>query len=129
MGLGALVALAVSGCAEAPEADQIAQATMIGLPARAALACMGRPVQRTAPAEATEIWTYRSGVTTTSSPPWGPGLDFGALRLASPCDVRIVMTNAHVSQVFYTLPDGRALPSGQQCAFAAGPCAALAGPR
>jgi hypothetical protein len=123
-----LAALALSACAEAPETDPIAQKTMIGLSERAVLTCMGgAPARVTRPAEATEIWTYRSGVTTTDSPPWAVGTNFSLLTGEKPCDVRIVMTNAHVSQVSYALPDGRALPSGRQCSFPVWTCAALRG--
>jgi len=120
-----LAALALGACAEAPETDPIAQTRMIGLSERAILACMGPPARRTAPAEATEIWTYRSSVTTSDSPPWSAGTNFSLLAPAAPCDVRIVMTNAHVSQVAYAMPDGRAPPSGRQCSFPVWTCAAL----
>lgn len=118
-----VLASALAACAAAPEHDQIAQNAMIGLSERAVLACMGQPDRRTRPAERTEIWTYHSGMTAVSTPAWGLGSDFGALGLNQPCDVKVVMTNASVSQVTYRLPDGRALPSGRQCAFAAAPCA------
>jgi hypothetical protein len=127
-GLAALAALALVGCAEAPETDPLAQKTMIGLSERTILACMGgAPTWVTRPAQATEIWTYRSGVTTTDSPPWSVGVNFSLLAGDAPCDVRIVMTNRHVSQVAYALPDGRALPSGRQCSFRVWTCAALSG--
>lgn len=121
-----LAALALCACAEAPETDPVAQKTMIGLAAQAVRACMGgEPWRVTRPAEATEIWTYRSGVTTTDSPPWAVGANFSLLAGDAPCDVRIVMTNAHVSQVAYALPEGRPLPSGRQCSFPVAACAAL----
>jgi hypothetical protein len=118
-----LLALALAACAERPEVDQIAQQDMIGLSKRDILACMGAPAQRHALGEGTEIWTYSVGTTTTDSPPWAAGLNFSALPPPAPCDVRIVMTNAHVSQVGYEMPDGRALPSGRQCTFAVEACA------
>jgi hypothetical protein len=125
-GLAALAVLAMGGCAEAPETDPIAQRTMIGLSQRTILACMGgAPARVTRPAQATEIWTYRTGVTTTDSPPWSVGANFGLLAGDTPCDVRIVMTNRRVSQVAYALPDGRAPPSGRQCSFPIWTCAAL----
>jgi hypothetical protein len=121
---GAL-ALMLCGCAEAPETDPLAQTTMIGLSEREVLACMGgQPSRVTRPAQATEIWTYRSGVTTTDSPPWSVGTNFSLLQPDAACDVRIVMTNRHVSQVAYAMPDGRALPSGRQCSFPVWSCAA-----
>lgn len=122
--MGVLAGLALSGCATAPETDPIAQTAMIGLSGRTVLACMGPPLRRSAPAQATEIWTYRTGVTTTDSPPWAVGTNFSLLAPDAPCDVRIVMTNGHVSQIAYALPDGRALPSGRQCSFAVQTCAA-----
>lgn len=128
LGVVALAALALAGCAEAPETDPLAQHTMIGLYERTILACMGRPpAWVTRPAQATEIWTYRSGATTTDSPPWSLGTNFSLLQHDAPCDVHIVMTNRRVSQVAYALPDGRALPSGRQCSFPVWTCAAVGG--
>ena len=69
----------------------------------------------------------QNGVTTTDSPPWAPGLNFAALPPPGPCDVRLVMTNRHVSEVLYGTPDGRGLPSGRQCSFAVWTCAGVAG--
>lgn len=121
----AALALMLCGCAEAPETDPLAQKTMIGLSEREVLACMGGPSRVTRPAEATEIWTYPSGVTTTDSPPWSVGTNFSLLAPDAPCDVRIVMTNRQVSQVAYDMPGGVALPSGRQCSFPVWTCAAL----
>lgn len=122
-----LAALALGGCADAPETDQIAQVRMIGLSERDVLACLGLPARRVGAAQATEIWTYRSGVTTTDSPPWALGTDFSRLVPPAACDVRLVMTNRHVSQVAYAMPDGRGLPSGRQCSFPVWTCAGVAG--
>ncbi len=121
--LAPLLVLTMSACAERPEVDQIAQQDMIGLSKRDILACMGAPAQRHALGEGTEIWTYAVGTTTTDSPPWAAGLNFSALPPPAPCDVRVIMTNARVSQVGYEMPDGRALPSGRQCTFAVEACA------
>ena len=96
---------------------------MIGLSKRDILACMGAPAQRHALGEGTEIFTYAVGHTTTDSPPWTAGLNFSLSAKPAPCDVQVVMTNAHVSQVSYLMPDGQALPSGRQCAFAVQACA------
>jgi hypothetical protein len=123
--LAPLVALALAACAERPTVDQIAQQDMIGLSKRTILACMGEPARRRAFGEGTEIWTYPVGVTTTDSPPWAVGLNFSALTPPAPCDVLVVTTNAHVSQVSYLMPDGRGLPSGRQCTFAVQTCARL----
>ena len=119
-----LVGLTLAACADKPTVDQIAQMAMIGLSKKDILVCMGEPVRRHWVAEATEIWTYPVGVTTTDTPPWGGGLNFAASSSAPlPCDVEVVMTNAHVSQVAYSLPDGRALPSARQCSFLVQACA------
>ncbi len=123
--VAALAASGASGCAQAPETDTLAQTRMIGLSERDVLACLGPPARRTAPAEATQIWTYRSGVTTTDSPPWAFGTNFSMLSPPQTCDVGIIMTNAHVSQVAYAMPDGHPLPSGRQCSFPVWTCAAL----
>ncbi|MBV8105758.1 MAG: hypothetical protein JO223_14255 [Hyphomicrobiales bacterium] len=121
--LAPLLALTMSACAERPEVDQIAQQDVIGLSKRDIVACMGEPITRRALGEGTEIWTYAGGMTTTLSPPWAVGLNFSALGPQDACDVRIVMTNARVNEVTYRMPDGRALPSGRQCAFAVQACA------
>jgi hypothetical protein len=121
--LAPVFALALAACAERPDVDQIAQMDMIGLSKTDILACMGPPAQRHALGEGTEIWTYAVGYTTTDSPPWTAGLNFSLSAKPAPCDVRVVMTNAHVSQVGYGMPDGRALPSGRQCTFAVEACA------
>lgn len=121
--LAPLLALTMSACAERPGVDQIAQQDAIGLSKKDILACMGEPAARRGLGEGTEIWTYAGGTTTTSSPPWAVGLNFSALAPPAACDVKIVMTNAHVSQVTYRMPDGSALPSGRQCSFAVQACA------
>ena len=118
-----LIGLGLAACADKPESDQIAQTAMIGLSTRDILACLGAPAHRWAVAQATEIWTFTTGVTTTDTPPWGAGLNLAASQPALPCDVRLVITNARVSQVAYALPDGRALPSARQCAFPVQACA------
>ena len=118
----ALASLALSSCATAPESDQLAQATMIGLSGKELRACAGEPASRRGAGQATEIWTY-AGVTATDTPPWAAGLDFATLRGSEPCEVRVVMTNGRVSQVSYGMPGGRGLFSGRQCVFAAARCA------
>jgi hypothetical protein len=123
--LGAAFVLAA--CASTPESNQIAQSDMVGLSEHAVLACMGKPAERVHPADRTEVWTYPSGMTSVSSPPWAFGSDFSQLKLSEPCNVQVVMTNGRVSQVSYSLPDGRSLPSGRQCTFAAATCASLRG--
>ena len=120
--LAPLALTMLGACAEAPETDPLAQATMIGLAKKDILVCMGEPERRRAPAQGTEIWTYAAGATTVDSPPWAAGLNFSALSPPAPCDVNLVLTNGRVSQVLYRLPDGRALPSGRQCSFAVWSC-------
>ena len=70
-----LVGLTLAGWGDEPTVDQIAQMAMIGLSTKDILVCMGKPARRHWVAEATEIWTYPVGVTTTGTPPWGAGLD------------------------------------------------------
>ncbi len=124
IGLAPLIGLTLAACADKPTVDQIAQLAMIGLSSRDILLCMGEPVRKRWVAQATEIWTYPAGVTTTDTPPWAGGLDFAASSSGPlPCDVKLVMTNAHVSRVAYSLPDERALPTGRQCSFAVQACA------
>jgi hypothetical protein len=118
-----LAALALSGCADKPTVDQVAQADMIGLSKKDILACLGEPAGRGAPGQGTEIWRYAIGYTTTDAPPWAAGLDVNLSAKPLACDVRLVLTNARVSQVTYALPDGSALPSGRQCTFAVQSCA------
>ncbi len=117
------IGLWLAGCADKPEIDQIAQSAMIRLSTKDILLCLGEPLHRRAVAQATEVWTYPVGYTSTEAPPWAAGLDFALSAKPVTCDVRLVMTNAHVSQVTYALPDGRALPSGRQCTFPAQACA------
>ena len=118
-----LIGLALAACADRPTTDQIAESSMIGLPAREVLACLGQPYGRAPVAQATEIWSYPAGYTATDTPPWAAGLDFALSAKPVPCNVRVTMTNAHVSAVAYALPDGRALPPGRQCVFAVRSCA------
>lgn len=125
LALAPLIALASGAGADPAEVDQIAQETMIGLLKRDILACMGEPARRRAADHGIEIWTYASGTTTTKTPIWALGLDFSAWAGPAPCDVKVVLTNAVVSEVGYVMPDGRALPSGRQCSFAVQPCARL----
>ncbi len=120
-----LAAFFLAACVERPDADQIAQATMIGLSKRDILACMGEPVRRRAVGEGTEIWTFAPLPQTTDTPPWAAGLNLAASAPPGACAVRIVLTNARVSQIGYATPDGQGLPSGRQCGFAVRPCAEM----
>ncbi|MBV8474724.1 MAG: hypothetical protein JO107_06565 [Hyphomicrobiales bacterium] len=116
--------LASSGCADRPESDQIAQHSMIGLPKRTILACMGEPTRRDV-VGSTQIWTYPVGEMRTNGAPWAIGLNLGAPPFgpSGPCNVKVVLTNAKVTQVTYTAANGGDLPLGQQCVFAVRNCA------
>jgi hypothetical protein len=121
--LAPLVALTSGVRAGPAEVDQIVQETMIGLWKQDILACMGEPQGRRALDHGTEIWTYAVGTTTSMTTIWALGLNFSAWAPPLLCDVRVVMTNAKVSQVGYGMPDGRALPTGLQCSFTVQQCA------
>ena len=116
--LGPFTALALGGCGR-PEVDQIAQQWMIGLSKRDALACLGPPARRAAVGERTEIWTYVGGEMRGYGPQWAIGLNTNLPPFAWPgqCEVRLVITNARVSQVAYSASDGGALPLGRECLF------------
>ena len=116
--------LALTECeAGQPEVDQIAQQSMIGLAKKKILACMGAPAKRVR-IGSTEIWTYPSGYLWTEGPAWAIGLNLGAPPFGPRglCNVKVVTTNARVSQVIYSGPDGGDLPLGQQCIFAVENC-------
>jgi hypothetical protein len=117
--LGALSALPLVGCGNAPDVDQIAQQRMIGLSKRDLLACLGRPTWRAAPGEVTEIWTYAGGQMRGYGPQWAIGRNTNLPPFAWPgaCEVKAVMTNGRVSQVAYAAANGGALPLGQECVF------------
>ncbi len=70
--LSLIVALTLSGC-QPLEVDQVAQQSMIGLPQRDILACLGRPAQRAPAGQATEIWTYTGGQMRGYGPQWAIG--------------------------------------------------------
>jgi hypothetical protein len=121
--LGLFAALMLGGC-QPLEVDQIAQQSMIGLSARDIRACLGPPLNRAPAGQATEIWAYAGGQLRGYGPPWALLLNtnlppFGG---TGTCDVRLVMTNAKVSQVSYAAADGEALPLGQECLFSVERC-------
>jgi hypothetical protein len=123
--LAATLALAsLLAAAQAAEVDQIAQHKMIGLSKKQIRLCMGLPARRVA-VGATDIWTYRSGGAEVEGFFLAPGVNamaswFGPDRT---CSVNVVMTNAQVSQITYSAPDGRPLPIGEHCDFAVENCA------
>ncbi|HXE25226.1 MAG TPA: hypothetical protein VN637_10090 [Roseiarcus sp.] len=117
------LALLLGGC-QPLEVDQVAQASMIGLSKRDILACLGEPTQRVPAGQATEIWTYAGGRMRGYGPQWALLLNTNVAPFTTggSCDVVLVMTNAHVSQVGYTAVDGNGLPLGQECLFPVGAC-------
>ncbi len=121
--LGLIGALTLCGC-QSLEVDQVAQQSMIGLSKRDILACFGEPASRAKAGQATEIWTYVGGRMRGYGPQWAVGLNTNLLPFAAPgnCDVVLVMTNAHVSEVGYAAVDGSALPLGQECLFSVERC-------
>ena len=121
--VGVLAVASLAGCADWPESDQIAQHSMIGLSKKKILACMGRPVRRDV-VGSTQIWTYPTGEMRTNGAPWAVGLNLGAAPFgpSGSCDVKLVFTNARVTQVTYTARGGGDLPLGQQCVFAVEAC-------
>ncbi len=118
--LGLFAALALGACEGEPlEVNQVAQQSMIGLSKRDILACLGPPAERAPAGQATEIWTYVGGQMRGYGPQWAIGLNTNLLPFTPPgsCDVVLVMTNAHVSEVGYAAVDGGALPLGRECVF------------
>ena len=121
--LSLIVVLALSGC-QPLEVDQVAQQSMIGLSKRDILACLGQPAQRVPSGQATEIWTYAGGQMRGYGPQWAIGLNTNLVPFTpgGSCDVVLVMTNAHVSEVGYTAVDGSGLPLGRECVFSVERC-------
>lgn len=113
-----IVALTLGAC-QPLEVDQVAQQSMIGLPQRDILACLGRPAQRVPSGQATEIWTYVGGQMRGYGPQWAISLNTNLVPFTpgGSCDVVVVMTNARVSEVGYTAVDGSKFPLGQECVF------------
>jgi hypothetical protein len=122
--VGLIAALTLGGC-QPLEVDQVAQQSMIGLSKRDILACMGQPAQRVPAGQGTEIWTYVGGQLRGYGPQWAIGLNTNLIPFTpgGSCDVVMVMTNARVSQVGYTVVDGARLPLGQECLFPIERCA------
>jgi hypothetical protein len=126
--LGAALVFATAAGATPPESDQIAQQRMIGLSRQHVRACMGAPDHR-ARIGATDIWTYRSGNAEVDGLFLSPGVNGTASWFAHDphCAVIVIMTNAAVSQIAYSAPDGGLLPLGEQCSFAVDNCVRLRG--
>jgi hypothetical protein len=119
VGAGAVIAALTLGACQPLEVDQVAQQSMIGLSKRDILACMGQPAQRVSSGQATEIWTYTGGQMRGYGPQWALLLNTNLVPFTpgESCDVVLVMTNAHVSEVGYTAVDGSKFPLGQECIF------------
>lgn len=119
----AALALICGGCGEKPEVDQLTQAGMINLPAKAVRACLGRPDAARAIGD-TQLWTYLNGTVRSDawplSPPGSPDFVHHAV-----CNVVVVLTAGRVSQVYYTGPVGDHLGIGERCEF---PVQACVGP-
>lgn len=120
---GLIVAMALAGC-QPLEVDQVAQQSMIGLSKRDILACMGAPAQRVSSGQATEIWTYVGGQMRGYGPQWALLLNTNLLPFTpgGSCDVVLVMTNGHVSEIGYAAVGGVRLPLGQECVFPVQSC-------
>lgn len=112
------LSLAAAGCSDRPEADQIAQHSMIGLSKKTILACLGKPAWRDV-VGSTQVWTYPIGALRSGGASWAVGLDLGATPIGpgGSCDVKLVFTNARVSQVTYAALGGGDAPLGQRCVF------------
>lgn len=120
----AILPAAASHANEFAESDQIAQQKMIGVSARGVRACMGAPAKKSI-IGATQIWVYPSGSALVEGGPLSLGVNGMASFFGDggPCNVNIVLTNAAVSQIYYSAPDGGPLPLGALCTFAVGACA------
>jgi hypothetical protein len=120
---GAAMMFATAAGATPPESDQIAQQRMIGLSRKHVRVCMGAPDKR-ARIGSTDIWTYQSGSADVDGWLMSLGVNGTASWLAHDphCAVIVIMTNARVSQIAYSAPDGGLLPLGEQCSFAVDAC-------
>lgn len=115
--------LAAAAPAYAAEVDQIAQSRLIGISGKALRACLGPPTQRRGIALAA-IWTYPLGTLAADGPALLFPLDLNGLGAGGVCEVHFVVGRYGVSQVYYTLPSGAALPLGQLCNFPVEACVA-----
>ena len=125
LALGLVAGLSIGGCDAQPlETNQVAQQSMIGLARRDILACLGRPTERVDAGQATEIWTYPGAQMRGYGPQWALLLNSNLVPFApgGSCSVKLVMTNAKVSQIGYAAPGGGPLPLGQECLFAVERC-------
>jgi hypothetical protein len=117
--------LAAAACYdEGPALTQLAQQSLLGLPKKKVLACLGPPTKRAA-VGSDQKWTYAQGQRWTRGPVWAVGLNIAWSPYApgGPCSVILAMVDGAVAQVTNAMPDGGQLPVGQQCVLAAPNCA------
>jgi len=119
----ALAMLVATGPAAAAEVDQIAQIALIGISGKALRACLGPPPQRRSVGYEA-IWTYPIGTLIADGPAFLFPLDLNLLGAGGACEVRFAIDRYGVSQIYYTLPGGAALPLGKLCNFPVEACAA-----
>jgi hypothetical protein len=100
------------------EVDQIVQQKMIGLSRAKIKACLGTPARRKV-VGSTEIRSYPIGDMHVDAFFFAAGVNWlpQPYLPARVCEVNVVLTNAIVSQVYYTAPGGADMPMGQQCLF------------
>jgi hypothetical protein len=120
---GAAALALLVGAAAAQEVDQIAQSKMIGLKAKHVRACLGEAAHKLV-VGSTQIWTYAQGSVWVEGGLFSPGVNGLASLFQNDrlCNVNIVLTNAVVSQINYTAPDGGPLHLGEQCIFPVRDC-------
>jgi hypothetical protein len=102
--------------ARAAEIDQIAQSQLIGRSGKSIRACLGKPAKRI-PVGDEAIWVYPIGTLYADGLWFFVPLDLNVFRSGAPCEVRFVVNPYGVSQVYYALPGGAAMPLGQYCNF------------
>ena len=107
--------------ARAAETDQIAQSQLVGRSGKSIRACLGDPAKRI-PVGDEAIWVYPIGTLYADGLFFLVPLDLNIFNSGGPCDVRLVLTRYGVNRVFYSLPDGTALPLGQFCQFPVEKC-------
>ena len=80
---------------------------MIGLSARTVRACLGQPAKKLV-AGSTQVWIYPVGAVWVEGGLFSPGVNGLASLFGNDvaCNVQVVLTNAAVSEVNYSAPDG-----------------------
>lgn len=133
-------AILLAGCAvtkRVEDAEHV-QTKMVGLSEERLLACMGAPANKAVEGNR-EVWSYNSEIGYVASEQssrrfctlelvtfFGPSCVDWFSRPAHPpvraCTVKIVMSNARVTQVNYVGPTGELLTYGGQCGSAMENC-------